>query len=75
MPVLAWIRRLARGCDKPDVRESEAALKRARTARQEAEDRRPAVDAAVAPIRRARQENHLRERIELAFAERRGARP
>lgn len=71
--MIAWIRRLAHGCDKPDVSESEAALKRAQNARRAAEARRPAVDAAVAPIRRARQENHLRTRIEMAFAERRGA--
>ena len=71
--MLAWIRRIARPYSKPDVSESEAALERSRTARRAAEARQPIVEAAVAPIRRARQENHLRERIELAFAERRGA--
>lgn len=71
--MLAWIRRLVHGCDTPDVSESEAALEQAKTARRAAEERRPAVDAAVAPLRRARRENHLRERIEMAFAERRGA--
>lgn len=70
--MLAWIRRLVHGSDETDVSESEAALERARGARRAAEARRPAVDAAVAPIRRARQENHLRARIEAAFAERRG---
>lgn len=70
--MLAWIRHLVHGTDEPDVSESEAALERAQTARLAAEARRPAVDAAVAPIRRAREENHLRARIEAAFAERRG---
>lgn len=70
--MFAWIRHLVHGSDEADVSESEAALERARTARRAAEERRPFVDAAVAPIRRAREENHLRARIEAAFAERRG---
>lgn len=71
--MFAWIRHLAHGCDGAEKRESEVALEQSQTDRKAAEERWPVVDAAVAPIRRARQENHLRERIEMAFAERRGA--
>ena len=65
--MIAWIRRLLAGHEKPDLRASEAALERTRTDRKVTEARQPVVDAAVAPLRRARQENHLRERIEAAF--------
>jgi hypothetical protein len=65
--VTVWIRRLLPGRSKPDPRASEAALERSKTARRAAEARQSSVDAAVAPLRRARQENHLRERIEAAF--------
>lgn len=71
--MLGWIRRLARGPKEPEVRESEAALQWSRTVRKQAEDRGDLVNQLVAPLRQARQENHLRERIEMAFAARRGA--
>lgn len=70
--MLGWIRRLAHGCDRSDPTESEAALERTTEARQEAEDRWSAVREAVAPIRRARIENHWAERVEQAFSARRG---
>lgn len=73
--MIAWIKRHLAGPEKPDLRASEAALERTRTDREATEARQSSVDAAVAPIRRARIENHLRERIEAAFAERRGVRP
>jgi len=44
-----------------------AALERAREARQQAEARQPVVTAVAAKLRRAREENHFRERIEAAF--------
>ncbi|MBZ6290442.1 hypothetical protein KVH30_02490 [Streptomyces olivaceus] len=65
--MIAWLQRLLKAPDKPDLRASEAALARTRNDRQAAEDRQPIVDAAVAPLRRAREENHLRERIEALF--------
>jgi hypothetical protein len=65
--VIAWIRRLAHGCDSTEPSDSEAALKRAREARQQAEARQPVVTAVAAKLRRAREENHFRERIEAAF--------
>jgi hypothetical protein len=65
--VIKWIRRLARGCDEPEPRPSEVALERTREARRQAEARRPAVEAVAAKLRRAREENHFRERIEAAF--------
>ena len=65
--MIAWIRHLLGGHEETDPRPSEAALERSRTARRAAEARQPVVDAVVAPLRRARQENHLRERIEAAF--------
>jgi hypothetical protein len=71
--MLAWIRRLVRGPEKPDVSESEAALQWSRTAREAAEARGDLVTELAAPFRRARQENHLSERIELLFTARRGA--
>ncbi|MEV5347215.1 DUF7620 family protein [Streptomyces achromogenes] len=68
----AWIRRLVHGCDDVEPADSEAALERARQARQAAEARQPAVEAVAATLRRAREENHFAERIEAAF---RGAAP
>jgi hypothetical protein len=65
--VIRWIRRLAHGCDRTDPSDSEAALERAREAREEAEARQPVVEAIAAKLRRAREENHLRERIEELF--------
>jgi len=70
--MLGWIRRLVHGRKRSEPTESEAALERAIKARQEAEDRWAAVRAAVAPIRRARIENHWAERVEQAFSARRG---
>jgi len=65
--VIAWIRRLVHGRDRSEQRPSEAALERAIQAREQAEARQPIVTAAAAKIRRAREENHFRERIEAAF--------
>jgi hypothetical protein len=65
--VIAWIRRLARGGNRTERRPSEAALERAREAREAAEARRPAVEAIAAKLRSHREENHFRERIEAAF--------
>lgn len=71
--MLGWIRRLVHGPDAAEQTDSEAALESAREARQEVEDRWSAVRAAVAPIREARIENHWREKVEAAYAARRGA--
>jgi shikimate kinase len=65
--MIAWVRRLVRGCDTKEQRPSEAALERAREAREAAEARQPVVDAVAAVVRRAREENHLAERIEALF--------
>lgn len=65
--MIAWIRRLARGCDETEPRPSEVALEHAREARKQAEARQPLVTAVVAKLRHAREENHFRERIEAAF--------
>jgi hypothetical protein len=65
--VIVWIRRLVYGRKHTEPRASEAALERAREAREAAEARRPAVLAVAAKLRRAREENHFRERIEAAF--------
>jgi hypothetical protein len=43
------------------------ALERAIAAREEAEARQPLVTSVAAKLRRAREENHFRERIEAAF--------
>ncbi|MFF8589924.1 hypothetical protein ACF061_00550 [Streptomyces sp. NPDC015220] len=74
--MLGWIRRLAHGSEptsQAEQTDSEAALERTRTARQQAEERRSIVESVVAPIRRARVDNHWAERIEAAYAARRGA--
>lgn len=65
--MIAWIRRLGHGCDSAEKSDSEAALERAREARQQAEARQPIVTAVVERLRHAREENHFRERIEAAF--------
>lgn len=73
--MLGWIRRLVHGSEQNEQGEqtdSEAALERTRTDRQEAEERWTAVRDAVAPIRRARIENHWAEKVEAAFGARRG---
>ncbi|MGW0578594.1 DUF7620 family protein [Streptomyces sp. NPDC002920] len=70
--MIRWIRRLVHAGDDADMTPSEAAVQRTRQARRTSEERAPLVREVVAPIRRARQENHLRERIEQAF---RGATP
>ena len=71
--MLGWIRRLVHGSEQNGQSDSEAALERTVADRQEAEDRWSAVRAAVAPIRQARIENHWSEKVEAAFAARRGA--
>ncbi|MFF7308190.1 hypothetical protein [Streptomyces sp. NPDC008137] len=70
--MLGWIRRLVHGDDTSEQTPSEAALERARDARQETEERWSAVRDAVAPIRQARIENHWAEKVEAAFGARRG---
>lgn len=70
--VIAWIRRLVHGCDGVEPSDSEAALAHAKKVRRQAEARRPTVDAVAATLRRAREENHFREKIEELF---RGAAP
>ncbi|WP_159046790.1 MULTISPECIES: DUF7620 family protein [Streptomyces] len=65
--MIAWIKRLVHGSDRSEQRPSDRALERAREARQAAEARQPAVEAVVAKLRLAQQENHFRERIEAAF--------
>ncbi|WP_437022705.1 DUF7620 family protein [Streptomyces sp. enrichment culture] len=65
--MIAWIRRLVHGCNSVEQSDSEAALERAREARQQAEARQPIVSAVAAKLRHAREENHFRERIEAAF--------
>ncbi|WP_420709565.1 DUF7620 family protein [Streptomyces sp. FxanaA7] len=71
--MLAWLHRLVHGRDVHRHRDSEAALKRAKEARAAAEARGSVVTATIAPIRRAIEENHFAERIEAAYAARRGA--
>lgn len=71
--MFAWIRRLIHGSEPAKPSASEAALERTRTARRATEEMTSVVQAAVAPIRRARQENHWAQRIEAAYAARRGA--
>jgi hypothetical protein len=70
--VIGWIRRLVHGSDDTEPSDSEAALAHARKARQQAEARQPVVEAVAATLRRAREENHFREKIEELF---RGAAP
>ncbi len=73
--MIGFLRRLVHGRDRDEPRDSDAALAHARKARAAAEARQPAVTAVVAPIRRALAENHFAERIEAAYAIRRGAAP
>lgn len=70
--MLGWIRRLLAHGSESQPTDSEAALERTISDRQEAEDRWSAVRAAVAPIRQARIENHWAEKVEQAFGARRG---
>jgi hypothetical protein len=65
--VIAWIRRLVRGDRSEQPRDSEVALAHAQQARRQAEARQPIVTAVAATLRRAREENHLREKIEELF--------
>ncbi|MGQ4343614.1 DUF7620 family protein [Streptomyces sp. SAS_275] len=60
------------GRDDTEPSDSEVALAHAQQARKQAEARQPAVEAIAATIRRAREENHFREKIEELF---RGAAP
>jgi hypothetical protein len=71
--VLGWIRRLANAPDQPEPTDSEEALERTRRERKAAEERRPVIRGVMAPIHRALEENHFAERIEAAYAARRGA--
>lgn len=74
---MSWIRHLARrGRRSPEREAAEQALAEAREARREIhEERRPAVLEIVARLREAREENHWAERIEAAYAARRGVAP
>lgn len=65
--MIAWLQHLLAGHEKTDLRASEDALQRTRTDRKVTEARQPIVDEAVAPLRRALRENHLRERVAAAF--------
>ncbi|MDX5563781.1 hypothetical protein PYK79_11000 [Streptomyces sp. ID05-04B] len=65
--MIAWVRSLVHGRDRGRPRDSEVALENAREAREQAEARQPVVEAVAAKLRRAREENHLRERIEELF--------
>jgi hypothetical protein len=65
--VIAWIRRLVRGCDSDQPSDSEVALAHAQQVRKQAEARQPIVEAVVATLRQARTENHFREKIEELF--------
>ncbi|GLP64349.1 hypothetical protein TUSST3_09690 [Streptomyces sp. TUS-ST3] len=70
--MIAWIRRLVHGRDNTEPSDSEAALAHAQKVRRQAEARQPIVEAVAATLRRAREENHFREKIEELF---RGAAP
>lgn len=65
--MIAWVKHLVHGRDRDRPRDSELALERAREAREAAEARQPVVTAVAAKLRRVREENHLRERIEELF--------
>ncbi|MCP9205487.1 DUF7620 family protein [Streptomyces sp. NEAU-Y11] len=66
--MLGWIRRLRRrGEPTPGQQAAEAALDRARVARQEAEERRPLVIAEVQRMRRLREENNFEAKIRAVF--------
>lgn len=65
--MIARIKRLVLGCNRSQPRDSELALERTRTARKATEARKVVVRDAVAPFRRALEENHLAERIEELF--------
>ncbi|MEU1010034.1 hypothetical protein [Streptomyces sp. NPDC005890] len=65
---MQWIKRiLGLGRRRAGMRASEAAVERTQQARREVEERQSIVASAMAPWWRAREENHLRERIEAAF--------
>jgi hypothetical protein len=72
---VGWVRHLTgRDGRSLDREAAEKALADAREARREIhEERRPAVLEVVARLRAAREENHWAERIEAAYAARRGA--
>lgn len=71
--MIGWVRRLVHGRNTAGPSDSEAALKHAKEARQQAEARQPIVSAVSAKLRLAREENHWAERIEAAYAARRRA--
>ncbi|MEU3528807.1 hypothetical protein AB0E62_34000 [Streptomyces sp. NPDC038707] len=63
-----WIKRiLGLGRRPAGTRAAEAAVERTQQARREVEERESVIAAVMAPWWRAREENHLRERIEQAF--------
>lgn len=67
--MLRWLRRTigCRGKPTAGQRAASGALDRAQCARQEAENRRPEVEAAARILRAARDENHFAERIAAAL--------
>lgn len=66
--MIEWIKRLARrGKPSPGQRAADGALERARSAREEAEERRPFVQAQAARIRREREANQFARRIRMAL--------
>jgi hypothetical protein len=66
--MLRWLTRvIGRGKPRAGQRAAEGALDRAQCARQEAESRRPEVEAAARVLRTARLENHFAERIAAAL--------
>jgi len=74
---MRWItfpgRRRRKEREQAARKEAQQALAEAREAKREIEERRPIVLAIVHRLRVAREENHFRERIEAAYAARRGA--
>lgn len=72
---MAWTKHLARNKQaSPDREAAQQAVEDAQEAQREIhEERRPIVLALARRLRIARQENHWAERIEAAYAERRGA--
>ncbi|MFS4103739.1 hypothetical protein [Streptomyces sp. PD-S100-1] len=70
---MRWIKPLSKRRRRDEPTAAQQALAEALEAHREVEQRRPAVLAVVARIKAARQENHLAERIEAAYAARRGA--
>lgn len=72
---MEWIRlRSKRKKSSPDREAAQQAVADAQEAQREiTEERRPMVEAVARRLRAARMENHWSERIEAAYAARRGA--